>query len=136
MLQANPERVTPDSTVLLNAFVEWIDIIRTETQPIPNLTDPDLNNHGDGLVSNEAINYFNQMVNTNPQIERLPLNDQWISVRHNCDQMFQVMDFGVMPGNEHVRREIRQSVINGLRYKTFAQIEEEQRRQRGRRRRG
>lgn len=135
MLQANPERVNPDSTVLLNAFVEWIDIIRTETQPIQMLTDPDLNNHGDGLASNGARNYFNQMVNTNPQIERLPLNDQWISVRHNCDQMFQVMDFGIMPGNEHVRREIRQSVINGLRYKTFAQIEEEQRRQRGRQRR-
>ena len=133
MLQANPERVNPDGAVLLNAFMEWIDIIRTETQPTPMLIDPDINNHGDGLVSNDARNYFNQMVNTNPQIERLPLNDQWITVRHNCDQMFQVMDFGIMPGNEHVRREIRQSVINGLRYRTYAQIEEEQRRQRGRR---
>ncbi len=135
LFQANPQRINPDRTVLFKAFIEWIGIIRTESQPIQILTDPDINNHGDGLTSNEARDYFNHMIMTNPGIARLPLNDKWISVRHNCDQMFQAIDFGIMPGNEHVRREIRQSIINGLKYWTRAQIEAANRQQRGRRRR-
>lgn len=137
-----PDLIKPDKTNLSMAFIAWISQIRENNRPSRTQRDPDVNNHGRnqdhpvvmGLSSNIAMNYFTQKFNEGRFNQNLSPNDQWISVRQYCDNKFKDEGIDTLPGDEHTRREIRKSVINGLRYMTQEQIEERRRRG-GRRRR-
>jgi hypothetical protein len=112
----------PKIDILHLAFSQWLNQIYEENQPILALRHPDLNNHGDGLRSNDAREYFLNKTNEFKCVT-LPENDRWISVRRRCHTLFDTQNFGDLPGDEHIRREIRQSIINGLRYMTLDEID-------------
>jgi hypothetical protein len=130
-IRNDPNLLNPNINTLYLAFNQWFQQICAESEPKLTLRHPDLNNHGDGLISNDAREYF---INITNNFIHLAPNDRWITVRRHCDELFRTQGFIDLPDNEHVRREIRQSIINGLQYMTQNEIEDLGRRRRRRRR--
>ena len=102
---------------LLSEFEEWLTGVAKDGIPIQSMEFYDFNENGDGLISPEARKYFEKFVKEHmPIMGNLKPYERWIPVRHMLSNIFQVYNFGLIDGDENVKREIRKSIITGLTY--------------------
>lgn len=102
---------------LLSEFEEWLTGVAKDGIPIQSMEFYDFNENGDGLIRPEARKYFEKFVKEHmPIMGNLKPYERWIPVRHMLSNIFQVYNFGLIDGDENVKREIRKSIITGLTY--------------------
>lgn len=112
----NPEYRNP--RIFLEGFQIWLDELKTKDRPQETLEHPDVNTNGDGLVTAEARSFFESFSRSIKNIQSLTPNERWIAERKKISELLEgPINLGHIADSEEIKREIRKSIISGLRYK-------------------
>lgn len=98
---------------LMDGFDAWFNDLKEKSIPQPLYTDPHLNALGDGLQTQQARDFFNQI----PVNITLPPYQKWISQRHKFHEMADQIDVFDLDCDPSVKKEIHRSIIYGLKFK-------------------
>ena len=97
---------------LIDEFYGWVNDLQEKSIPNPLYLDPQLNSLGDGLQTQQARDFFNQI----PVDNLLPPYKKWISQRYKFHEMANQIDIFDLECSPSVMKEIHRSIIYGLKF--------------------
>lgn len=104
-------------------FKLWLDLLRIDGIPNKKYLHADvIQNGGDELLSPEAQEIFAWARSMVPNAKSLSADDVWKSERRILSAMLCQMNLGDMGETESVKREVRKSIIYGLKFKLVDEI--------------
>lgn len=107
----------------LNEFKAWLEVLKTDGVPDKKYLHADvIQNGGDERLSPEAQEIFACAKSMVPNVMALSADDVWKSERRMLSAMLSQMNLGDLGENESVKREVRKSIIFGLKFKLADEV--------------
>lgn len=104
-------------------FKTWLEILKTDGVPDKKYLHADvIQNGGDERLSPEAQEIFAWAKSLVPNAKALSADDVWKSERRMLSAMLCQMNIGDLGEKESVKREIRKSIIYGLKFKLADEV--------------
>ena len=104
-------------------FKAWLEILKTDGVPDKKYLHADvIQNGGDERLSPEAQEIFAWAKSLVQNAKALSADDIWKSERRMLSAMLSQMNLGDLGENESVKREVRKSIIFGLKFKLADEI--------------
>lgn len=120
---SDPSRIPECYGALENDFKAWLGKLQQEGIPDKKYLHADVRqNGGDERLSPEAQEIFGCTKGMIPNIKALSADDVWKSERRILSEMLQQMNLGDLGEKESVKREVRKSIIYGLKFKLADEI--------------
>ncbi|GEM_PF-1742557 len=104
-------------------FKTWLEVLKTDGVPDKKYLHADvIQNGGDERLSPEAQEIFAWAKSLVPNAKALSADDVWKSERRMLSAMLCQMNIGDLGEKESVKREIRKSIIYGLKFKLADEV--------------
>lgn len=104
-------------------YMAWLSGLKQDSIPDKKYLNADvLQNGGDERMSQAAQQFFREVRTLVPNANTLSADDLWKSERRKFSEMLCQMNLGDMIESESVKREIRKSIIYGLKFKLTNEI--------------